>query len=499
MRVLILRSLESEKLSKGESSVDEHLNSIIQALQEFYPRTDFFEVYESAIGVYYDYEDKSHPKFFQLNEIFDVLLVSPYAINSLDFFRGRKIALRTFVSIPAIWWYEHPELFSIETLVNVIRLMNSELVSFVVPNERVLDYLNRFSLLYLGASQINRIFVLPYTSKELFVNAHQSMTASEDTSDYIEIIDAGGPWEWTANKVFLEAFIQHVNSQESRLRFTFFLKPKTNPEHSEYQQSLIDLLNESPQSQNIRVLEWQTPNSLKKLLSNANYGISLSFSNIESYLSTRVRVLRYIENGMQIIITPESSWLSLINGVRVVEPNTEEFLKLFKELEKESTHNRSESFLNGYHTYVRKKTMVLFTAMAHSSSWPIYAKGEPKFSIGELVYRDKFLPPIRIESGVVTSLSMVDTALLLEVVKEAFRDPYMYSVMNEDREIFDLLLAGNFRHYSKSRINDSKFYEFQSVPDLIMLILNSSRFICRLVPQRLILKLRRRISDFKRK
>lgn len=485
MRVLILRDSETGQLAPGESSVEIHLNGIVASLKRFAPEIELFSIDSKNLD-FYIAESNGRKTRFDSKEVFDVLISSPYALDGVEILRAKRLVLRTFISLPAIWWYEHPENYSVELLLKMIRLLNSEFISFIVPNENVADYLERFSLLHLGAKQKKRIFTFPYTSEKLIskIDSNSSVVVGSKIDfgqkNFVEIIDVGGCWGWTANDIFVEAFMDHVDEVNSKLRLTIFGKPQSNPYLSDVEIKINELMSEHGQSVHLRKLEWQSTSNLQVILESSHFGLSLNKSSIEGFLSSRVRVLSYLENEIKPVMTSESSWKNICGhgNVIVVEPGYEDFRELLRELEKTEIKPHLDYGLIDISS--RNAVKNLLEGFEKSAPFPSYVHGKSKTSMEELTYFNRFLPPLVINQNSSANYSSVDSVLLLEVIKQAFADPYFNMLLTSMAQTERL--SNEISHLINLNLGA------QGVKANLRVFVNAGRKLVTLIPKKLVEK-----------
>jgi hypothetical protein len=279
-------------------SIDLHLNSLQTAMCTL---SDHFTIDQTDASDDSKIARIKTEKGYESDASYDVILISPYEIQNLESIRQKHEGFKIVFSLPAIWWYEHPDLFPFEFILEIFKTLNLAESYILVPNDRIADYLNRMSILWVGLDISHKLIVFPYYSPPLKRN--------EESFRSKMIVDSGGPWRWTDNDTFLQAFVDHVNeTSNSELKFQMFLKEKSNRDHSEFEQKLLNIASGLNNRNSLQIDNWTGLKSLNNALAQAAFGLQVNKNSIESYLSSRVRLRNYQSYSLPTIATTESTF-----------------------------------------------------------------------------------------------------------------------------------------------------------------------------------------------
>jgi len=331
----------------GHLSIDVHLDTVCQGIARYEKSSTIYLLDKSKIYDLYIYTNGRIERYNGHGKPhlrFDLLFVSPYAIHALDHVLSCYITIKTVLSFPAIWWHEYPDLYPYSLLEKNIADLQRINTCFLVPNERMRDYLIRMAMLYSGLDISERIMTLPYFVADFYER--------QPSPDFISIVDSGGQWRWTANHIWAKAFVEYCNNNPStRLHFTFSIKDEANHDHTEYQQQIVETYSKLKDPHKVRIIKWAEKDLLKKHLMKAHYGLSINMDTIEGYLSSRARLQDYIAHKLPVISTCENSFYKDNKNICVaVEPTHDSFMKLFARLENSEALPQASDYDSKSHT-----------------------------------------------------------------------------------------------------------------------------------------------------
>ena len=317
----------------GALSVDAHLDTVFHGILRYVPDASVYLVDKRNPDAVF-LQDESGIRRVDLPRDgagcltrFDYVFISPYAIHSIDAMLSQYSIARIVVSMPAVWWYEHPDLYPYSLLEKNIQDFKRLNAAFIAPNERICDYLSRFAMLTTGTDISDRIINLPYFIRDFYDRLPDQ--------DLKIIIDSGGPWRWTANHIFAQAFVDYCNRNPgTKIRFVFSLKDSSNPDHEAYQSELLRIFGQLRDPSKVVILQWSEKERLKHYLTVASYGLSVNLNTIEGYLSSRVRLRDYLSYRLPVITTGENIFYEQNREICLcVEPTPQSFLDLFAQIE----------------------------------------------------------------------------------------------------------------------------------------------------------------------
>ena len=125
----------------GPLSVDAHLDTVLHGVARFVKDAKIFLIDKRDLHFIYLKKDKTiervRPEFDASGCLlrFDYMFISPYAIYSVDEVLSIYIVAKTVLSIPAIWWYEHPDIYPYSLLERNILDFKRTNTCFIVPND----------------------------------------------------------------------------------------------------------------------------------------------------------------------------------------------------------------------------------------------------------------------------------------------------------------------------------------------------------------------------
>lgn len=265
---------------------------------------------------------------------FDLVLVTPYELDAWNRRCGRYMTRRTRVALvlPAVWWYEHPDLFPLSLLKKVVRFIRDHADFVIVSNDRAKDYMERF------LQCMCRVEDMPVVSH--FYSAGDRAPARQrgPHEGPITLMDAGGAWRWTDLDTFLLAFGRHLESApDSRLRLVLpGFKPEDNFDHAEYVKRCRQIAEgiSARRPDNIRILDWHDRKGYADELMRMDVGLHVNKPGLEEWLSSRVRVQEYVQRGVPLLSTKGNYFFSNYPSACIgVEPSIESYLEALEALE----------------------------------------------------------------------------------------------------------------------------------------------------------------------
>jgi glycosyltransferase involved in cell wall biosynthesis len=419
----------------GALSVDAHLDVALHGLIRHGKRAKIFIIDRRDLSVVYALEKG---KIFRINEEqktslrFDYAFISPYAIHSIDDLLARYNIATSVFSIPAIWWYEHPDIYPFRLLEKILDDLNRKNTCYIVTNDRINDYFVRFAMLFTGKDISERVITLPYFVREFF--------ESEPSKDEKIIIDSGGPWRWTANHIFAKAFVDYCNENPStKLKVVFSLKDESNPDHEEYQRQLKDIYAKLKEPSHVDMLPWSDKTALRNYLSAAHYGLSINLNTIEGYLSSRVRLRDYVAYQIPIISTTENIFYPENKDICLaVEPDYNSFYTLLSQIDVVKTPRQRANF--NIETYNAKYAAAVQTMVAKLRSVPVgsskLAKSDIRITVDTLMQGHNAYDAAALLRNVTYQLSRKH---FVEYMKRVVNDPRLGDMIAQDPQLKDQL------------------------------------------------------------
>jgi glycosyltransferase involved in cell wall biosynthesis len=283
-----------------------------------------------------------------LVEAHDIALVTAFTLNKFTFFNQVNTRLVVDLYDPYIfenlfYYLEEPLPMQVDINVQAIELLNQMARLgdfFICGSERQRD-------LWLGLLAANQR-INPYTfaqdrnlrglidvvgigfpDREPYQRPFLRGTKPEFSDDCRIVLWGGGLWDWLDPLTLVQAWPEVVTAHpEARLVFLGTRHPNPDvPQHRIVPQ--IEALAEKTgeKGRTIFFFEWLSYSDREALLSEADIGVTLHTSHIETHFSIRTRVLDYMWARLPLLVSSgdvTSQWVREYNLGSVVQPESPE-------------------------------------------------------------------------------------------------------------------------------------------------------------------------------